>query len=124
MRRLFGGEIAQSVEQRTENPCVAGSIPALATTFTILNKINGSVCFSAIEKLVFLGVKKVCLSVFCPVFQVLTHFSFCLLSLDSASRSLLSVWELAGGRVSSAGANFSSTKSEAGVCSLTRRWSA
>ena len=27
----FGGEIAQSVEQRTENPCVAGSIPALAT---------------------------------------------------------------------------------------------
>lgn len=25
------GQIAQSVEQRTENPCVAGSIPALAT---------------------------------------------------------------------------------------------
>ncbi len=26
------GRIAQSVEQRTENPCVAGSIPAPATT--------------------------------------------------------------------------------------------
>jgi hypothetical protein len=25
------GQIAQSVEQRTENPCVAGSIPVLAT---------------------------------------------------------------------------------------------
>jgi hypothetical protein len=28
-----GGIIAQSVEQRTENPCVAGSIPADTTTF-------------------------------------------------------------------------------------------
>ena len=27
------GRIAQLVEQRTENPCVAGSIPAPATTF-------------------------------------------------------------------------------------------
>lgn len=26
-------QIAQSVEQGTENPCVAGSIPALGTTF-------------------------------------------------------------------------------------------
>jgi hypothetical protein len=25
------GDIAQSVEQRTENPCVAGSIPAVTT---------------------------------------------------------------------------------------------
>ena len=25
------GQIAQSVEQRTENPCVDGSIPSLAT---------------------------------------------------------------------------------------------
>jgi hypothetical protein len=25
-------EVAQPVEQRTENPCVAGSIPALGTT--------------------------------------------------------------------------------------------
>ena len=37
----FRGWIAQSVEQRTENPCVAGSIPAPATTFKIFNKING-----------------------------------------------------------------------------------
>ena len=28
------GEIAQSVEQRTENPCVGGSIPPLATTYS------------------------------------------------------------------------------------------
>ena len=27
-----GGQVAQSVEQRTENPCVGGSIPPLATT--------------------------------------------------------------------------------------------
>jgi hypothetical protein len=28
-----GGWVAQSVEQRTENPCVGGSIPPPATTF-------------------------------------------------------------------------------------------
>ena len=28
---LQSGDIAQSVEQRTENPCVGGSIPPLAT---------------------------------------------------------------------------------------------
>ncbi len=28
----FDGQIAQSVEQRTENPRVGGSIPSLATT--------------------------------------------------------------------------------------------
>ena len=27
---IVGGQVAQLVEQRTENPCVAGSIPALA----------------------------------------------------------------------------------------------
>src|SRR3972149_10450356 len=27
------GQVAQLVEQRTENPCVGGSIPPLATTF-------------------------------------------------------------------------------------------
>ena len=32
------GWIAQSVEQRTENPCVGGSIPSPATTFKTLNK--------------------------------------------------------------------------------------
>ena len=31
-RDSFGGEIAQLVEQRTENPCVGGSIPPLATS--------------------------------------------------------------------------------------------
>ncbi len=30
------GQVAQLVEQRTENPCVGGSIPSLAT-----NKFNG-----------------------------------------------------------------------------------
>ena len=38
------GDIAQSVEQRTENPCVAGSIPAVTTkvtksTFKCLKKV-------------------------------------------------------------------------------------
>ena len=28
---IQGGAVAQSVEQRTENPCVAGSIPAHTT---------------------------------------------------------------------------------------------
>tara|TARA_B100000212_G_scaffold342048_1_gene327348 strand:- start:8856 stop:9017 length:162 start_codon:yes stop_codon:yes gene_type:complete len=32
-RGIKCGEIAQLVEQRTENPCVPGSIPGLATTF-------------------------------------------------------------------------------------------
>ena len=32
---IFFGSIAQSVEQRTENPCVTGSIPVGATTFFI-----------------------------------------------------------------------------------------
>ena len=30
------GQIAQSVEQRTENPCVGGSIPPLATTYYLI----------------------------------------------------------------------------------------
>ena len=32
---LICGSVAQLVEQRTENPCVAGSIPARATTTTV-----------------------------------------------------------------------------------------
>ena len=36
--RHFFGSIAQSVEQRTENPCVAGSIPAGATIFIKINE--------------------------------------------------------------------------------------
>ena len=31
------GQIAQLVEQRTENPCVGGSIPPLATTCSLTN---------------------------------------------------------------------------------------
>ncbi len=31
--RALQGQVAQSVEQRTENPCVGGSIPPLATKF-------------------------------------------------------------------------------------------
>ena len=34
-------QIAQSVEQRTENPCVGGSIPPLGTT----KKLNLNFCF-------------------------------------------------------------------------------
>ena len=33
------GNIAQLVEQRTENPCVTGSIPVITTTLNFLNKI-------------------------------------------------------------------------------------
>jgi hypothetical protein len=32
---MVNGQIAQMVEQRTENPCVAGSIPVLATFFPV-----------------------------------------------------------------------------------------
>jgi hypothetical protein len=34
----FEGQIAQSVEQRTENPCVGGSIPSLPTSGEAVNK--------------------------------------------------------------------------------------
>jgi hypothetical protein len=34
------GKIAQLVEQRTENPCVPGSIPGLATIFSRCEKIR------------------------------------------------------------------------------------
>ena len=37
---LCRAEIAQSVEQRTENPCVPGSIPGLGTTIK-----QGKPCF-------------------------------------------------------------------------------
>ena len=43
-KRVWSGTIAQSVEQRTENPCVAGSIPAGTTkshkTTTVKTKKN------------------------------------------------------------------------------------
>ena|GEM_PF-1664076 len=38
------GALAQSVEQRTENPCVAGSIPAGTTTRKASEK-SGAFCF-------------------------------------------------------------------------------
>ncbi len=40
---FFLGRIAQSVEQRIENPCVGGSIPPLATTLKPLkfNDLRG-----------------------------------------------------------------------------------
>ena len=41
-RNSFGGEIAQLVEQRTENPCVTGSIPVLATIFLCVGKGCGA----------------------------------------------------------------------------------
>jgi hypothetical protein len=34
------GKIAQLVEQRTENPCVPGSIPGLATIFSQCEKMS------------------------------------------------------------------------------------
>ncbi len=44
------GFIAQSVEQRTENPCVAGSIPAGATIIVSkINAFNISVDFLSID---------------------------------------------------------------------------
>ena len=36
----LSGTIAQLVEQRTENPCVAGSIPAGTTKKTLTMKVN------------------------------------------------------------------------------------
>jgi len=45
------GAVAQSVEQRTENPCVAGSIPAHTTSKTRLtNLFVGRVCFLGFVK--------------------------------------------------------------------------
>ncbi len=41
-QNAFGGEIAQLVEQRTENPCVTGSIPVLATIFLCVGKGCGA----------------------------------------------------------------------------------
>jgi hypothetical protein len=38
---IVKAQIAQSVEQRTENPCVAGSIPALGTK-RVLSESAGS----------------------------------------------------------------------------------
>ena len=45
MLLIKSGGVAQSVEQRTENPCVAGSIPAPATTFPLILDINQTLYF-------------------------------------------------------------------------------
>ena len=37
--QFFEGQIAQSVEQRTENPCVGGSIPSLPTSVCEYNRV-------------------------------------------------------------------------------------
>jgi hypothetical protein len=39
--RLLGAQVAQLVEQRTENPCVGGSIPPLGTA----NQVDKSACY-------------------------------------------------------------------------------
>ncbi len=51
MVSLIGGEIAQSVEQGTENPRVPGSIPGLATIKTGYTRyISRLLCFKANER--------------------------------------------------------------------------
>ena len=42
---LTFGQIAQLVERRTENPCVPGSIPGLATIFSWRLPLAGSRCY-------------------------------------------------------------------------------
>ena len=37
---MFGAEVAHSVEQRTENPCVGGSIPSLGTLYIFITSMN------------------------------------------------------------------------------------
>ena len=58
-RNLRNGAVAQSVEQRTENPCVAGSIPAhttespqrkLGAFYFILMNFFSTVCAEKIPK--------------------------------------------------------------------------
>ena len=39
-----GGDVAQLVEQRTENPCVGGSIPSI-TTSQIKREVNASLFY-------------------------------------------------------------------------------
>ena len=46
-------QIAQSVEQRTENPCVGGSIPPLGTT-TLLQRLVTAIEESGFKTLIFI----------------------------------------------------------------------
>ena len=50
---ILRGRIAQSVEQRTENPCVAGSIPVLATPPETFSGMIMSPVFSFCNPLFF-----------------------------------------------------------------------
>ncbi len=38
---ILNGSVAQSVEQRTENPCVGGSIPSRATIYVFFLLLEG-----------------------------------------------------------------------------------
>lgn len=45
MQLSFKGQLAQLVERRTENPCVRGSIPRLATKILLLKIIYAFTIF-------------------------------------------------------------------------------
>jgi hypothetical protein len=45
------GPVAQSVEQRIENPCVGGSIPPQATKFQTPQRLSGSGAFLRIWRI-------------------------------------------------------------------------
>jgi hypothetical protein len=46
------GQVAQLVEQRTENPRVGGSIPSLATMFYIPSRLLGGFCIFRLAAIV------------------------------------------------------------------------
>jgi hypothetical protein len=67
-------EVAQSVEQRTENPCVAGSIPALGKLFQ-LNSLQSYRCAPPAIPVQFwerMGCWGGSLSVFCGGYLLMT----------------------------------------------------
>ena len=59
---LYDGSVAQSVEQRTENPCVGGSIPPCATIGALAQlgerlfctqEVNGSIPLCSTRKILY-----------------------------------------------------------------------
>ena len=50
---MFCAQVAQLVEQGTENPCVGGSIPPLGTTFFTFFKVT-RFAFAKINNLAFI----------------------------------------------------------------------
>lgn len=62
------GNIAQLVEQRTENPCVTGSIPVITTTLNFLNKILFKVWDSIIVGFTLFFVTAMTVTVFIRFF--------------------------------------------------------